>query len=314
MALAALTSGKRTPSQAIHDPGFFQIPGQATASATTSRAATARSTCTSRSSCRATPTTTCSRTTSASTTPRASSAQFGFGQKTGIDIEGELHGRAAVARVEAAALRRQEFREEHEVVPGRNDLGRHRPGLQRVHAAAARAGDRDDRRRRRRCITPHLVQDGARTCKTGERARDRAASRRRGSPSSPSTSRSSSSALVGVNKEGTAPRAFEGAQYVSGGKTGTAQVYLAEGREVRREHRVDERQRDHALFIAFAPADNPQIALAVLVENGGFGAQAAAPIARKVLDYYLLGSTEPGAAPGRARQRRRRERLSDERG
>ncbi len=61
-------------------------------------------------------------------------------------------------------------------------------------------------------------------------------------------------------------------------------------------HKVDERLRDHAWFIAYAPADHPRIALAVLVENGGFGAQAAAPIARKVLDYYLLGRTEPGPA------------------
>jgi penicillin-binding protein 2 len=55
--------------------------------------------------------------------------------------------------------------------------------------------------------------------------------------------------------------------------------------------------RDHALFIAFAPADKPKIALAVLVENGGFGAQAAAPIARQVLDYYLLGKLPQGKAP-----------------
>ena len=60
--------------------------------------------------------------------------------------------------------------------------------------------------------------------------------------------------------------------------------------------RVDERLRDHAWFMAYAPSDHPKIALAVLVENGGFGAQAAAPIARKVIDRYVLGSTEPGAA------------------
>jgi len=54
--------------------------------------------------------------------------------------------------------------------------------------------------------------------------------------------------------------------------------------------------RDHALFIAFAPADQPKIALAVLVENGGFGAQSAAPIARMVFDYYLLGKLPKGAA------------------
>ncbi len=85
---------------------------------------------------------------------------------------------------------------------------------------------------------------------------------------------------------------------MSGGKTGTAQVYSLKG-EKYSEHKVDERLRDHAWFMAYAPADKPKIAVAVLVENGGFGAQAAAPIARKVFDYYLLGTTEPGAAPGR---------------
>ena len=99
-------------------------------------------------------------------------------------------------------------------------------------------------------------------------------------------------ALVGVNKEGTSAKAFKDAQYVSGGKTGTAQVFSLKG-EKYTEHKVDERLRDHAWFIAYAPADRPKIALAVLVENGGFGAQAAAPIARKVIDRYLLGSTEP---------------------
>jgi penicillin-binding protein 2 len=103
-------------------------------------------------------------------------------------------------------------------------------------------------------------------------------------------------AMVGVNKEGTAARAFAGAEYVSAGKTGTAQVFSLKG-EKYSEHKVQERLRDHALFIAFAPADQPKIALAVLVENGGFGAQAAAPIARQVLDYYLLGKTPKGPAP-----------------
>ena len=60
--------------------------------------------------------------------------------------------------------------------------------------------------------------------------------------------------------------------------------------------RLKEELRDHALFIAFAPADEPKIALAVLVENGGFGAQSAAPIARMVFDYYLLGKLPKGAA------------------
>jgi penicillin-binding protein 2 len=103
-------------------------------------------------------------------------------------------------------------------------------------------------------------------------------------------------AMIGVNKEGTGARAFAGAGYISAGKTGTAQVFSYKGVEHKTE-RMQAHLRDHALFIAFAPADNPKIALAVLVENGGFGAQAAAPIARQVLDYYLLGKRPNAPAP-----------------
>ena len=103
-------------------------------------------------------------------------------------------------------------------------------------------------------------------------------------------------AMVGVNKEGTGARAFAGASYEAAGKTGTAQVYSLKGSQYK-EGGIKKELRDHALFIAFAPADNPKIALAVLVENGGFGAQSAAPIARMVIDYYLLGKLPAGAAP-----------------
>jgi penicillin-binding protein 2 len=103
-------------------------------------------------------------------------------------------------------------------------------------------------------------------------------------------------AMVGVNKEGTGARAFAGAEYVAAGKTGTAQVFSLKGSQYK-EGTVKKELRDHALFIAFAPADEPKIALAVLVENGGFGAQAAAPIARQVFDYYLLGKVPKAAAP-----------------
>ncbi|MDH5212332.1 MAG: penicillin-binding protein 2, partial [Betaproteobacteria bacterium] len=105
-------------------------------------------------------------------------------------------------------------------------------------------------------------------------------------------------AMAGVNLEGTAARSFAGAQYTSGGKTGTAQVVGLKQGEKYEEEKVAERLRDHSLYIAFAPLEGPKIALAVLVENGGFGARAAAPIARTVLDYYLLGKL-PGA-PRRA--------------
>lgn len=102
-------------------------------------------------------------------------------------------------------------------------------------------------------------------------------------------------AMIGVNTEGTGARAFAGAGYTSGGKTGTAQVFSLKGADYK-AHKLKQELRDHALFIAFAPADNPKIALAVLVENGGFGAQSAAPIARMVLDYYLLGKQPKGPA------------------
>ncbi len=87
---------------------------------------------------------------------------------------------------------------------------------------------------------------------------------------------------------GTAYAVGVGSKYKIAGKTGTAQVFTIKQTENTRAKIVDERRRDHAWFIAYAPADDPKIAISVLVENGGFGATAAAPIARKVLDAFLL--------------------------
>ncbi len=100
--------------------------------------------------------------------------------------------------------------------------------------------------------------------------------------------------MAGVTKEGTAARAFAGVTYTVGGKTGTAQVIAMKQGEKYEEAKVAERHRDHSLFIAFAPVDSPRIALAVIVENGGFGARAAAPLARTVLDYFMLGKVPRG--------------------
>ena len=101
-------------------------------------------------------------------------------------------------------------------------------------------------------------------------------------------------AMVGVTRPGgTAAVAGAGAQYKFAGKTGTAQVVAMKQNEKYDERRVLERHRDHALFIAYAPADAPTIALAVLVENGGHGSATAAPIARAVMDFYLLGKEPP---------------------
>ena len=96
-------------------------------------------------------------------------------------------------------------------------------------------------------------------------------------------------AMVGVTKEGTSSRSFAKAEYVSGGKTGTAQAIGMKKDEKYDAAKLEERFRDHSWYIAFAPADKPRIAIAIIVENAGFGSAAAAPIARKAFDYYLLG-------------------------
>jgi len=96
---------------------------------------------------------------------------------------------------------------------------------------------------------------------------------------------------------GTAVATGRGAGYKIAAKTGTAQVFSLGQNEKYNEKDVAERLRDHALFIAFAPAEEPKLALAVLVENGGHGASVAGPIARRVFDAYLLGKfDEPAAA------------------
>src|SRR4051794_17529556 len=294
LALSALTNGKRTPQYAIHDPGFFQIPGQAHrfrddkpgGHGTVDMYKSIVVSCDTYYYMLA------------NDTDIDDTAHFlgmlGFGGKTGIDIEGELTGVLPSRQWKRNRFSAAQFREEHRkwylgdsisagIGQGYNAF----TPIQLAHAIAMIAGDGVG-------FTPHLVKT-VQNVKSGE-VRDIArdpASRLNVKREHLAIIRN---ALVGVNKEGTSAAAFKGAQYVSGGKTGTAQVFSLKG-EKYSEHHLDERLRDHAWFMAYAPADHPQIALAVLVENGGFGAQAAAPIARKVIDRYLLGSTEPGAAP-----------------
>jgi penicillin-binding protein 2 len=103
---------------------------------------------------------------------------------------------------------------------------------------------------------------------------------------------------------GTGHIAFAKTPYTVGGKTGTAQVYTVAQNAKYNAKTVDEKLRDHAWFVAFAPAEQPRIALAVLVENAGFGAGNAGPVARKVIDAYLLGpdgNVKPSMLPGARR-------------
>jgi len=96
-------------------------------------------------------------------------------------------------------------------------------------------------------------------------------------------------AMNGVTREGTSRAAFAGAAYQSGGKTGTAQAIGLKAGEKYSQIKADERKRDHSLYIAFAPVEAPTVALAVIVENAGYGSMSAAPIARRVFDYLLMG-------------------------
>jgi len=98
------------------------------------------------------------------------------------------------------------------------------------------------------------------------------------------------SAMHGVTIEGTSRAAFAGAAYQSGGKTGTAQAIGLRAGEKYSNIKADEYKRDHSLYVAFAPVEAPSIAVAVIVENAGFGSTSAAPIARRVFDYLLLGN------------------------
>jgi penicillin-binding protein 2 len=98
---------------------------------------------------------------------------------------------------------------------------------------------------------------------------------------------------------GTAARVGANAGYSIAAKTGTAQVIGIKQNERYDENNIDERHRDHALFIAYAPADNPKIAIAAIVENGGHGGSAAGPIVRQVMDYYLLGKLPPEMEPAK---------------
>ncbi|MEP7327873.1 MAG: penicillin-binding protein 2 [Betaproteobacteria bacterium] len=294
LALAALTSGKRTPQQTYNDPGFFQLPGSSyrfrddkpgghgavdmyksvVVSCDTYYYMLASET-------------------DIDDTARFLT-QLSFGHKTGVDIEGELTGVLPSREWKRARFAGEKYRDEHRkwylgdsisagIGQGYNTF----TPMQLAVATATVANDGV-------AFKPHLVKNIV-NLKTGEE-RSVAPQPTHRINAKPEHIAFIKNAFVGVNREGTSAAAFLNAKYVSGGKTGTAQVYSLKG-EKYSAGKIDERLRDHAWFIAYAPADKPRIALSVLVENGGFGAQAAAPIARKVLDYFLLGKTEPGPAP-----------------
>jgi penicillin-binding protein 2 len=287
LALAALTSGKRTAAQTIFDPGFYQIAGAAhrfrddkpgghgyvdmnkslVVSCDTYYYMLAGET--------------------DIDDTYAFLSQFSFGHKTGIDIEGEL-----VGVLPSRAWKRERFKDKwylgDSISAGIGQGYNAFTPVQQAQAIAIIANDGV-------ALAPHLVKS-VENVKDGT-VRQIALQPTQALHVKPEHLAVIKNALLGVPREGTSAQAFVGTKYVSAGKTGTSQVYSLKGEKYSKQ--IDERLRDHAWYIAYAPADQPRIAIAVLVENGGFGAQAAAPIARAVFDYYLLGQKPRApAAPG----------------
>ena len=214
---------------------------------------------------------------------------LGLGSRTGIDIEGESEG---VLPSQAWKKRRFKRPEQQKWYAGETisiGIGQGYNAYTPIQLAQAMATLANDGVMYR----PHLVRYIT-DSKTGVKTYIEPQPLRT-LPWKPQNIETIKKAMVGVNTEGTGARAFAGAEYESGGKTGTAQVFSLKGADYK-AGKLKKELHDHALFVAFAPADKPKIALVVLVENGGFGAQSAAPIARMVLDYYLLGKLPKGPA------------------
>jgi penicillin-binding protein 2 len=219
--------------------------------------------------------------------------QFGLGQETGIDIGGERTGLVPSRAWKKKAFKRKDLQT---WFPGETVIAGIGQGymlatpLQLAHVAAT-VSMRGQR------FAPRLVR-AVRDSSTGEVRELPPQELPPVKVSNPEHWDAIIGGMVGVTNDpgGTARRSQAGAPYVMAGKTGTAQVFTVGQNEKYSEKNVSERLRDHALFIAFAPVQDPRIAVAVLVENGRSGSGTAAPIARKVIDAYLLPPEAQAAA------------------
>ena len=294
MALAALEQGKRAPGTVIHDPGYYNFGGRMFRSHEGGLGGVDM--------VRAIQYSSNTYFYSLAVEMGVDAihdfmATLGLGQLTGIDLGGELRGVLPSTQWKRNAYKRAD---QQRWYPGETvslGIGQGYNNFTMLQLALAEATLANGGTRH----TPHLVRavksplSGAVTPVTpappvalGWREQNVAVVHR---------------GLVAVNEAGTGRRVFAGAAYSSAGKTGTAQA-VSLGQNVRYNAKLlEEHQRDHSLFAAFAPADEPRIAVAVIVENAGFGAAAAAPIVRRVFDYWLAGqypSKEDIAAVARA--------------
>ena len=208
---------------------------------------------------------------------------LGFGRLTGIDLKGEVTGILPSTDWKRKAYRRPEQRKWYAGETISLGIGQGYNTFTMLQMASALSTVVSDGQR----FQPRVVQE-IENIVTRERMTP-AREAIEALPLKPEHTALIREAMFGVTQEGTGTRVFAGAGYLSGGKTGTAQAVGLRQNEKYVASRVDEYKRDHSLYEAFAPVDNPRVALAVIVENAGFGAMAAAPIARRVLDYLLLG-------------------------
>lgn len=218
---------------------------------------------------------------------------FGFGQITGIDIDGEKRGVLPSTEWKRQAYKKRDQQRWYAgetisvaVGQGYNSFTL----MQLAQATAVLANDGV-------FMKPHLVR-ALENPKTGVQSLTVAEPSYK-IPLKKENLQIIKRALADVTTVGTARQAFAGASYQAAGKTGTAQVYSLRGAKYRASA-IDERLRDHALFMAFAPAVNPKIAIAVIVENAGWGGSVAAPVARKVFDAWLVRDAKKLATPAPA--------------
>lgn len=297
MALAALENGKRTPEYSIVDPGFWMLPGvsrpfrdwkkgghgvvnlhkSVVVSCDTYYYGLGNDLGIDKINAFMTP--------------------FGFGSKNGIDIDGELPGIMPSQEWKQKRFKQKWYAGDTISVSIGQGYWLATP-LQLATATAILANGGIQ-------VTPHLLKEIV-NAKTGEKRAYKPPPQAQ-MTFKPENLQLVRQAMVDVMKPGgTAALAGAGASYLIAGKTGTAQVIGMKQGEKYDARKIDERHRDHALFVAYAPADNPKIALALLVENGGGGGGTASPMAREIFDYYLLGKL-----PDPAKRKKRDYDLSD---
>lgn len=203
---------------------------------------------------------------------------FGFGQKTGIDLPNEKSGLLADAQWKKERFNQKWYVGETAITGIGQGFTQVTP-LQLALATARISSPNTP-------ITPHLLLNSQQLQQGFNITSPLAISEK--------TIAWVKEGMENVTEDGgTAAFVGNNSKYKIAAKTGTAQLFGLKKGEVYNENLIDERLRDHALFIAYAPADQPKIAIAVIVENGGHGGSVAGPIAKKIFDYYLTSELKP---------------------